>query len=394
MKDENKAIIVNKLTKVFKLPHEQSRSIKSHIVNPFKNKTFEEQLVLEDISFSIDKGEFFGIVGRNGSGKSTLLKLLAGIYTPTSGDVKVIGKLTPFIELGVGFNDELTGKENVYLNGALFGFTRNEVAEMYDEIVEFAELEKFMDQKLKNYSSGMQVRLAFSIAIRAQSDILVLDEVLAVGDEAFQKKCFSYFEQLKAEKRTIVLVTHDMAIVEKFCSKALLISEGRIIFSGDSFTVAEKYRELNSRSIEDGIDRNNVAVAKKIEDTKGVFLNLPKGSMYQYGDKLNLSVAWDKKAVKGVENIGAALFKTSGEYIFGTNTIIDKKNVKGSKISVDYSLLLGEGEYYFKVGLFGKTDKEVIRFIDKGPKFTIRSKENWQGIVKLSHQWIDDGKDT
>ena len=174
------AIKVSHVSKSFKLPHEKSNSVKSIVVNPLKKRTYERQEVLKDINFEIKKGEFFGIVGRNGSGKSTLLKLLAGIYSPDKGSIQVNGKLTPFIELGVGFNPELTGRENVFLNGALLGFNRKEMSTMYDEIVEFAELEKFMDQKLKNYSSGMQVRLAFSIAIRAKSDILILDEVLAV----------------------------------------------------------------------------------------------------------------------------------------------------------------------------------------------------------------------
>src|SRR6201996_9309255 len=177
------AIKVNHVSKDFKLPHEKNNSIKSAAVNFYKrNKGYEIQNALKDISFEIKKGEFFGIVGRNGSGKSTLLKMLAGIYTPTRGNIQVNGKLTPFIELGVGFNPELTGRENVFLNGALLGFNRKEMDVMYDDIVAFAEIEKFMDQKLKNYSSGMQVRLAFSIATRAQSDILLIDEVLAVGD--------------------------------------------------------------------------------------------------------------------------------------------------------------------------------------------------------------------
>ena len=181
------AIKVENISKTFKLPHEKTNSIKGAFVNFYRrNRTYEKQEVLKDISFEVKEGEFFGIVGRNGSGKSTLLKMLAGIYSPSKGSITINGKLTPFIELGVGFSPELTGRENVYLNGSLLGFNRQEMDEMYDEIVEFAELEKFMDQKLKNYSSGMQVRLAFSIAIRVKSDILVLDEVLAVGDEAFQ----------------------------------------------------------------------------------------------------------------------------------------------------------------------------------------------------------------
>jgi len=192
------AIRVEKVSKIFRLPHEKNSSIKSTVVNFYKRKKgYELQKALENVNFEIKKGEFFGIVGRNGSGKSTLLKLLAGIYTPTKGQVHVRGTLTPFIELGVGFNPELTGRENVYLNGALLGFSRKEMQAMYQDIVDFAEIERFMDQKLKNYSSGMQVRLAFSIAIRAQSDILLIDEVLAVGDAAFQQKCFDYFEELK-----------------------------------------------------------------------------------------------------------------------------------------------------------------------------------------------------
>jgi len=193
-KKNDVAVKVSQLSKSFKLPHEKNTSIKNFVTNPLKKRRFEKQEVLNGINFEIKKGEFFGIVGRNGSGKSTLLKLLAGIYSPNNGQGRVNGKLTPFIELGVGFNPELTGQENVFLNGALLGFNRIEMNEMYDEIVEFAELERFMDQKLKNYSSGMQVRLAFSIAIRANSDILVLDEVLAVGDYNFQQKCFEYFQ--------------------------------------------------------------------------------------------------------------------------------------------------------------------------------------------------------
>jgi ABC-2 type transport system ATP-binding protein len=168
------AIKVEKVSKTFKLPHEKNTSIKSAVVNFYRRKrSFEAQEVLKNVSFEIKKGEFFGIVGRNGSGKSTLLKMLAGIYIPTDGEIHVKGKLTPFIELGVGFNPELTGRENVFLNGALLGFNRSEMQAMYDDIVSFAELERFMDQKLKNYSSGMQVRLAFSIAIRANTDILL-----------------------------------------------------------------------------------------------------------------------------------------------------------------------------------------------------------------------------
>ncbi|HEM5186914.1 TPA: ABC transporter ATP-binding protein, partial [Streptococcus suis] len=193
VKNNNIAVKVEHVSKSFKLPTESSQSLRTTLVNLFKGiKGYVEYNVLQDISFEVEKGDFFGIVGRNGSGKSTLLKILSQIYVPERGTVAVDGKLVSFIELGVGFNPELTGKENVYLNGAMLGFTAEEIDAMYDDIVEFAELSEFMNQKLKNYSSGMQVRLAFSVAIKAQGDILILDEVLAVGDEAFQRKCNDY----------------------------------------------------------------------------------------------------------------------------------------------------------------------------------------------------------
>ncbi len=190
------------VSKDFLLPHLRQNTVKSRFINAFRRqRVMEVQHALRDVSFDIGRGEFFGIVGRNGCGKSTLLKILAGIYTPTSGQVSVTGRLVPFLELGVGFNAELTGRENVYLNGAMMGFARSEVDEIYDDIVAFAELEESMDQKLKNYSSGMQVRIAFSLATRARGDILLVDEVLAVGDAAFQRKCFEHFRALKTVRQ-------------------------------------------------------------------------------------------------------------------------------------------------------------------------------------------------
>ncbi len=247
--DTQTVIRVKDVHKDFHLPHEKSNSLKSMIVNVFKkkDKEVETQHALRGVSFEIKKGEFFGIVGRNGSGKSTLLKIIAEIYRPTKGSVKVKGKLVPFIELGVGFNPELTGRENVFLNGALLGFSRKEVESKYKQIVEFAELEEFMDQKLKNYSSGMQVRLAFAVAIQAEGDILVLDEVLAVGDEAFQRKCYDYFSDLRRDGKTVVLVTHSMDTVQRFCTRAILIDKSHKMVSGSPMEVAQIYRELNDQ---------------------------------------------------------------------------------------------------------------------------------------------------
>ena len=241
---------VNHVSKSFKLPTEQSSGIKQAFINWTKGiKGYKMQHVLRDISFEVERGDFLGIVGRNGSGKSTLLKLISGIYKPNKGDITVNGSLVPFIELGVGFNPELTGRENVYLNGAMLGFSTKQIGAMYDDIVEFAELRDFMDQKLKNYSSGMQVRLAFSVAIKAQGDILVLDEVLAVGDEAFQRKCANFFEKVKDDpNKTVILVTHDMSAVRRYCSKAIMIDGGKIVDSGDPDDVADSYSLENISS--------------------------------------------------------------------------------------------------------------------------------------------------
>ena len=241
----NIAIIAKNIHKSFRLPTEQAFGLKQAIFNRLRGiKGYKEQKVLRGIDLEIKKGEFVGIIGRNGSGKSTLLKILAGTYYPEKGEITINGTLVPFIELGVGFNPELTGRENVYLNGALLGFSNEEMDAMYDDIWDFAELKDFQDQKLKNYSSGMQVRLAFSIAIRARGDILLLDEVLAVGDAAFQEKCNNYFADLKDKKQTVILVTHSMENVRKFCNRAILIENGKIIEEGDPKKVADAYTNL------------------------------------------------------------------------------------------------------------------------------------------------------
>ena len=249
MTDKQIAVKVDHVSKYFKLPTEATNSLRTALVNRFKGiKGYKEQHVLKDISFEVEKGDFFGILGRNGSGKSTLLKIISEIYVPEKGTVTIDGKLVSFIELGVGFNPELTGRENVYMNGAMLGFSTAEIDAMYGDIVDFAELHEFMNQKLKNYSSGMQVRLAFSVAIKAQGDILILDEVLAVGDEAFQRKCNDYFQERKKSGKTTILVTHDMGAVKKYCNKAVLIENGLVKAIGDPFDVSDQYSFDNLES--------------------------------------------------------------------------------------------------------------------------------------------------
>jgi ABC-type polysaccharide/polyol phosphate transport system ATPase subunit/SAM-dependent methyltransferase len=237
------AIRVAGVSKTFRLPHESRTLIRDYFLHPLRRTTFEDQHALVDVCFEITQGEFFGVIGRNGSGKSTLLKILAGIYPADTGTVEVAGKLSPFIELGVGFNPELTGRENVHVNATLLGLTTAELAERFDAIIDFAELHRFVDQKLKNYSSGMQLRLAYSIAIQVPFDILLLDEVLAVGDQNFQDKCFATFDQMRESGKTVVFVTHGLASVARFCDRAILIRDGIVQSIGEPSQVIDLYLE-------------------------------------------------------------------------------------------------------------------------------------------------------
>jgi ABC-2 type transport system ATP-binding protein len=236
---------VRDLDKTFYIPEHRVDSFKERAVHPFGSIEYRELRALAGVSFDIHKGEFFGIVGRNGSGKSTLLKVLASIYGADSGSVRVAGRLAPFIELGVGFNPELNARENAVLNGVLLGLTKKEARSRVSDVLEFAELEDFAELKLKNYSSGMMVRLAFAVMVQANADIMLIDEVLAVGDAGFAQKCMEVFRQRREAGKTIVLVTHDMTIVQDLCDRAMLMHDGELKFIGDSEECAAKYYRLN-----------------------------------------------------------------------------------------------------------------------------------------------------
>jgi ABC-type polysaccharide/polyol phosphate transport system ATPase subunit len=240
------AVELTGVSKAFRLPHQRQTSIKEIFLHPRRKMEYELNEALHDVSVTIDRGECFGVIGPNGSGKSTLLKILAGIYRADSGVVRVDGLLSPFIELGVGFHPDLNARDNIKINGTLLGLTSRELEERFDEIVRFAELERFVDQKLKNYSSGMHVRLAFSIAIQVPFDVLVLDEVLAVGDRSFQEKCLATFERFRDEGKTIVLVSHDLAAVSTHCDRALLLEGGRCAALGPAHEVVERYEHYDA----------------------------------------------------------------------------------------------------------------------------------------------------
>lgn len=391
------ALEVKNLYKSFNLPTEQANGIKQAFLNWTKGvKGYKKQEVLKDISFTVEKGDFFGIVGRNGCGKSTLLKLISDIYSPDSGEVIVNGKLIPFIELGVGFNPELTGRENVYLNGALLGFSHDEVEDMYDEIVDFAELEQFMDQKLKNYSSGMQVRLAFSIAIRANTDILVLDEVLAVGDEAFQRKCFEYFKQIKKQKKTVILVTHDMASVRRFCNKAIMLESGKIVASGDPNEVANLYsiENIESTAKADKKSKKNTAyIQTKVENK----ILTPKDTLEV---EVKYFVPEDRPVSFGISILDEASNRTTS--VIDDGFFIDDNNVeitstKKGTYTYNYTLpldLFNNRDFEITATLFAydkkKDSYEPIAYTTEGgiSQFYVRENKPRGGLLKKRGSWM------
>lgn len=360
--EEEYAVEVSHVSKDFVLPHEQVSSLKGAFMNTLRGRSSgsDTQHALRDIDFKIKKGEFFGIVGRNGSGKSTLLKILAGIYQPNQGSVKVEGKLVPFIELGVGFNAELTGKENVYLNGALLGFSEKEIDERYEEIVAFAELEGFMNQKLKNYSSGMQVRLAFSVATTAKADVLLVDEVLAVGDADFQRKCFNYFQKLKAEKTTVVFVTHDMNAVREYCDRAMLIEQSRVVSEGRAGKVAGDYARLFIDGNADGtkaIEENT----RRWGNQELVFSDVSYSPSPIKGPE-TFTIRCEVTANKTVEEplVGFSVETVAGVRLLGSNNKIEGVEMgtikKGEKRIIEWSVpnVLNDGEYLVNVSAESK----------------------------------------
>lgn len=383
------AIKVHNLHKSFDVPEDKITSIKQAFLNIGRRNSKKRQVVLDGIDFEVNKGDFFGIVGRNGSGKSTLLKIIAGVYSPDSGAVEVRGNLTPFIELGVGFNPELSGRDNVYLNAALLGYSRKQVDDMYEEIVGFAELEDHMDKKLKNYSSGMQVRLAFSIAIKAKNDVLIFDEVLAVGDEAFQKKCLNVFNEYKKQKQTLILVTHNMEVVRKYCNRALLLDDGKILMQGNTVEVSDLYTSLNNAKLYG----ESHALNDKLGESFRLELVNDKGKSarkFRVGEKMGIKLSW--KADKAVDSMMIDIFKSTGEHITGFKSKGEGVKIAGlDNITSIVSLNLAPGGYHLKASMRDKQDKDlkvlydIVFDIDSDWSYV--KGIDWAGLVKIEHVW-------
>jgi len=384
--DTRVAIRVSDVSKDFVLPHERVGSVKQLFVSALrrrKQSAAETQHALHGINFTVNEGEFFGIVGRNGSGKSTMLKILAGIYQPTTGGVHTQGKLVPFIELGVGFNPELTGRENVYLNGALLGFSKQEVVAMYDKIVAFAELERFMDQKLKNYSSGMQVRLAFSVAINAQADILLIDEVLAVGDADFQRKCFDYFKSLKKHKKTVIFVTHDMGAVREYCDRAILIDDSRLVAEGVPDDIAARYTRMFTEEVAEENPGVNQGEQGRWGDSVGIIQDVSLSKrVFSPADK-QIVISVTVRANRDLNNpiFGFSVKDATDTSLLGTNTKIKHLRTGVIKAGKDCILqwtfpnILADGLHFVDVTLEYADGVTVYDWWTEAASFHVRKTE-------------------
>jgi ABC-2 type transport system ATP-binding protein len=380
--DTKLVVRVDHVSKDFVLPHEKVSTLKGVFTSLAKGKSWKEketQHALRDVSLEVKRGEFFGIVGRNGSGKSTLLKMLAGIYQPTKGSISVHGKLVPFIELGVGFNPELTGRENVYLNGAMMGFSEKKVDTMYEDIVEFAELEQFMDQKLKNYSTGMQVRLAFSVAIKAEAEILLVDEVLAVGDADFQRKCYQYFKSLKRDKTTVIFVSHDMSAIRDYCDRVALIEDSRLQAVGLPVKISELYEQLFVHDLPKRTGTNSARWGTG--DIKLKKVELSKTTLQRKDKFVQLEIT-----VEGVKSnktfmTGFRVINDAGQCIQETNTWNEDKKMPligpGDEYTICWNLpnIYSDGEYTIDVyvhdyyGAVAESWSEAVSFQSINPKF-------------------------
>ncbi len=391
--DERSATIqVTEADKTFQIPQQHVMSIKERALHPFRKTAVNELHALDHVSLDVLEGEFFGIVGRNGSGKSTLLKCLAGIYGIDSGEITVAGRLVPFIELGVGFSMEMTAYDNVVINGVMMGMTPSEARGCFDEVIAFAELGHALDLKLKNYSSGMQVRLAFALMVQAESDVLLIDEVLAVGDAAFQQKCFDAFRTLHEGGKTIVLVTHDMQMVERFCDRAMLLEHGVVDMIGEPGAVARRYLELNFAGAGEEQPASPDDVSREAT-IHSVWLEGPDGRAEHtvaQGQPLTVRAVIEANGSIEDPEIGITVHNEDGVIVFGTSTRLDGTElsalVTDDRIELALSLRtdLRPARYFVDCGVH-TGPQQVAAFRWRAASFLVFGNYAQPGLVLADH---------
>jgi len=403
--DQDVVISVKNISKTFNLKSDRKDSLRGLFTNFFNQGKTNKFTALNNVSFQVSKGEFLGIVGRNGSGKSTLLKIIAEIYEPDKGgQLGIKGRVVPFLELGVGFNPELSGRENIYLNGTILGMTRKFLDQKYEEIVEFAELAEFIDAPVKNYSSGMVVRLAFSIAIQTDADIFVLDEILAVGDENFQRKCLGIIHDLKAQGKTILFVSHNSDAIIQLCNRAILIHNHKILVDGSPEKVINRYAKLNNpsrskanaKATSTELVKNNNRWGNMDVEISNVQLYKGQALDTVYTENDDIEVSFDYKVNKSINNLafGILVHTLSDIYVTGTNIDYDHSNPKqarpgsySARFSVPAKYFLN-GEYRLSVSAYDMDTISALDHHNKLYQFTVDNSKRDQGLVTLPFRWL------
>ena len=396
----NDAIIVSDLSKVFRLPHEKKNTLFESITGMLKgSKGYENFVALSNINFTVKKGEAVGIIGENGSGKSTLLKIIANILRPSSGSVRINGKITPFLELGVGFQPYLTAKENINVYGAIMGMSDKEIDAKLEEILEFSGLKQFQDAKLKNLSSGMQVRLAFATAVQTDPEILLMDEVLAVGDMEFQQKCMDVFQRYIKEKKTIVFVSHDLNSIRKFCSKSLLLRRGEQVTFGDTNEIIDKYvygggekSIINDSELKDPLKKKrwgNKII--EIRDVRFIDKFTKENTTFTTGDPMTIRIVFDAKKNGGNLVFGLIIYNENGLYCYGTNTELKKypiNNLEGEN-EIDFiidRIPMYQGKYYLTIAVHS-IHGEPYDWHDKLHSFIVFNPTEDLGLFEVPCRW-------
>ncbi|ARE85827.1 Teichoic acids export ATP-binding protein TagH [Clostridium formicaceticum] len=389
------AVEIKHLSKYYKIYDKPTNRLKEFFL---KNKKYHREFwALSDISLDIPKGKTVGIIGENGSGKSTLLKLICNIISPSEGKIITSEKIAAILELGAGFNIEFTGRENIYMYCSIMGLTRQETDEKMSDIIAFSELEEFIDQPLKTYSSGMYVRLAFSAAISVNPDILVVDEALAVGDIHFQLKCINKIKEFKQLQKTILFVTHDTYTVKNLCDYAVWIKNGKINLQGDVNFVCEEYERYiknKGKAVDSDKPKDESKEILRIVDTKIYDENCNENGQFKHGKNLIINIKYE--TYKALESIvaGVAIFDSQGYYVCGLNTKLDGvkiiPKIGCNEVQLQYeNISLLPGTYFIDVGFFEEEGVGKLDYMSKCNHFNIISYDYFaEGIVLLKHKWM------